>query len=93
MFGCCSAMSLKYISQDGKIDLEALKKHFGATTEILPGYKKSLHIKIRQKVDPNNLTDDEMALVFAGEPVPEESDRTYPLCTCPCHIVGTAVSC
>lgn len=93
MFGCCSAYSLKYISTEGLVDLAVLKKHFGETTELLEGQKGTLRIKIKQKVNPDALTDDEMSMVFAGQELPEKTDRIYPLCTCSCHVVGTMVMC
>lgn len=92
MFGCCSARTFKYISKEGVLDLEALKKFFGDETEVFKGHD-GIKIKILKKVDPDNLTADEMELVFARKDLPEKTLRTYPLCTCPCHIEGTMVDC
>jgi hypothetical protein len=92
MFGCCSAMTVKYIDEDKTLSVEKLKQFFGETTTVFQG-PKGLMIKIQQKVDPNNLTDNEMEMVFARQDLPEKTERTYPLCLCPCHMVGTMVEC
>lgn len=57
---------------EGLVDLAVLKKHFGETTELLEGQKGTLRIKIKQKVNPDALTDDEMSMVFAGQELPEK---------------------
>lgn len=92
MFGCCSAASHKYISKKGVVDVQALKKLFGEETEVIQGHD-GLRIKLMQKVDPDNLTSDEMALVFSRQSLPEQTLRTHQLCTCTCHIEGTVVDC
>lgn len=92
MFGCCSAMTVKYISKDGLLDVPALKKFFGEETEVFKGHD-GIKIKILTKVDQDNLTSDEMELVFARKELPEKMLRTHPLCTCPCHMVGSMVDC